>query len=542
MPDTTDINNMTLRTPLGVRDLTDLDGVLDATKELYELETRGLGTLSALAGRIENLIATRESGANDHIEAEGLIQQSADLYRDIPGIRAVAALGIEPLRTKESTIVVTEADEDTGEVSERRVHLERLQVGEATGVLFSYRGTAYLYSLTSAAKVDKMGHQDWTRMLIRTIVRLRPRRLRAVSVSRYTRNLEVAGLILHAASRHVDQIWAGALELQMQGPRAPMDKLLFTMLAMAAALERDALVSRTVAGKVHAAKRNRWLPGSRSVPPGYRMFEKTLVPVPEDKPAVQALLRLLVQQPTPTAFVKKADELGLRLRVRKVSVDDATEAVDLGAGEMLGDDRGRKHVHSTSKHQKMASFMAYVPLYVTGQRVVKLPNPFPGAEEIAGVPVIVGKGGREEVHVVSTFGVPEGGWADQDLLDAALATAINYSKGHDIAVAEKLLSGLDNPDAHAKVSTAMEARAANKQKAPESVLWAGTTWRDNDWKWELRGRGARTLQLTRVPLFRPDDDQTDDDLGAGPSVDVDTPTPDPTRGPTHGPSHCKDSQ
>lgn len=464
---------------LSIRDLTDVDRVLEATRELYEMESAGVPGSRA---RIGDLVLARESSANDYLEIEGLIAQAASLYSEIDGIEAVAALGIEPLRTSERTLLVQMADPASGEESLHPLHLERLEVGKAKGVLFSFRGTAYLYSLTSAAKVDELGHQDWTRMLIRVICRLRPHRLRAVSVSRYTRNLEVAGLLLHAASRHVDQIWAGPLELQMRGTRAPMDKLLFTMLAMAAALERDALVSRMVAGKVNAARRNQWLAGARSVPPGYELVEKTLVPVAADRPLVQAMLTLIVSRPTAMQFVVRAGELGLRLR----PLADA-------------DAEGRSVAYTSSPGSKLDSFLALLPLYATGQKVVKLPNPFPGAKHFADIPVVCSADGREEVHIVSTFGVPEGGWADQALLDAALAVAIERSERANIVNNADLLAGLDDPETHAMVATAMEARRAAPPKAPESTLWSGVRWSSGDTMWQLVGRGVDSMELLRYP-------------------------------------------
>jgi hypothetical protein len=459
---------------LDLRDLHDPDHLMRITKDLYEAESNGV---SSLADRVSDMVLMRESGANDWLDAEGLIQQAAALYSEIDGIEAVARLGVEPLKTKRSTLEIVE-DPDSDAPVVTVVHVSRLRVGKTSGVLFSYRGTAYLYSLASAATVDQMGQQDWTRMLIRELVRLRPRRLRAVSVSRYTRNLEVAGLLLHAASQHVDEVWAGPLELTMRGPRAPMDKLLFVMLAMAAALERDALVSRMMAGKVNAARKNRWLQGARRVPPGYRMAEgNSLVPAPEERERVQAILRLIASRPTTTEFVKRLGALGLKLA--PISGVEGERSVEF------------THGRNTKKRQ----FYALVPLWITGQKVVKLPNPFPGAKELGGMPVVRGRNGREEVHIVCDFGLPPGGWADEDLLNAAFAAAVEWSDS-----VARPLGELSSTEVHGLVMSIQEdrQRGQDRQKAPEALPWCGSTWEPGDGHvWGLFGRGTG-WQLVRT--------------------------------------------
>lgn len=471
------MTKLSAESPFGrsVTPTVDVDALMDATRDLYECTASAVPQGDA---RVADLCLMRESDRNDFLDAEGLIAQLAGVFSFLPGVEAVKELGIEPLRTKATFVIVREADQ-SGQIVESKVHVEVRRVGRTRAVLFAYRGVHYLYSLASAATIDELGNQEWTTLLIRVVTQLRPTHVRTVNVSRYVRNQDVAGLLLHAFSRHVEKVWIGAMELSMRGERAAMDKLLFTMLATAAALERDWIVSRTLAGKVNKLRNGKWINGPKALPFGYVMdADKRLMVDPSQRDLVREVLLLVAERPTPKEFVQRLGALGVKMAALP----------SVGVAE-------RSVRHSQNPVGKWHSVLSYVPLYATGEYVASLPNPFPGADEVAGAPITKDAQGREEIRVRLRPGLPEGGWAEPEVLRAALAVAHEESRDAltaDASASAALAAGGEG-------LSIMEPRRSMNTKAPSALPWSGATWQTTDphLTWMLAARTSARYTLVR---------------------------------------------
>lgn len=465
---------------------TDVDRLLDSTRTMYDQSTSGV---RAHAQRCGDLILMRESNTNAYLDAASLLHQLAGLFPDIDGINNVAAAGLAPMFAKDAR--VSFSPDSPGRTTEQ-VHVQRYQEGTTKAFLFCYRGTYYLYSLASAATLNEMGNQDWTTLLIKILHQLRPRRLRSVSISRFVRNVDVAGLLLHACSRHVDEVYVGALRLEMTGARAPMDKLLFTMLALSAALERDASVNRLVAGKVNALRHNRWIGHDHHVPPGYRTDDDGKVAVaPEDRDLVRSILLTIAAEPNALEFVERLGALGL---------------TTLAYSEGKAIEKSVAYVRRPDA--LWARMLRHVPLWATGRKLTRLPNPFPGAKQVAGVDVTLSNQGREELAMYLCPGLPEGGWAEPPIIDAAMAVAIRHAQSNRT---EALATELEirETDVHALVGTAAEHQRLlmdrQKLKASMLPLWSGTSWTTDDdtLTWELHSEKANYYRIVRNLNDRP---------------------------------------
>jgi hypothetical protein len=284
-------------------------------------------------------------------------------------------------------------------------------------------------------------------------------------------------------ANNVDQVWVGRMPLQMRGERAPMDKLLFTMLAMAAAFERDWIVSRTNAGKLNKLRNNIWIAGERALPIGYVMDEhKHLVPDETQRELVRDVLLLVAERPTPKEFVTRLGALGVKMQ--------PLPSVQLGE---------RNVRHSQNALGKWLSVLSYLPLYATGQHVSRHPNPFAGAEEISGCPVTRDEDGREEVQIVTFPGVPDGGWAEPEIVSAALAVAIDDAQERGSRVLHPTIAKqVKSPLVRKLLASLVGRKTSKKTKAPTALPLSGSTWNtEPGMTWQLNGREAVSYTLVR---------------------------------------------
>ena len=466
--------------------ITDVDELIEETRDKYEA---AVATVKAntphSSGRIRDLCIIRESDSNDFLDAEGLIAQLASLFPDLSGIEAVNRLGIEPLRRRQSgTLLIVDIDPQTGEEVEHKTHLNVIREGRTRASLFTYQGVHYLYSLSSAAKVDELGSQEWTDLLMKQLARLRPENVRTINMSRFVRNQDVAGSLLNAMAVNVKRVWLGSVPLEMKGPRAPMDKLLFVMLAMAAAIERDAIVARTSAGKLNKLRNGIWISGERAVPIGYVLDDAhQILPDPAQGHVVRELLLLVAEKPTPKEFVNRLGAMGVKLQ--------AIPSVGL---------EKRSAAFARQPYGKWLSVLSHMPLYATGEHIVHAKNPFPGVNELGGMAVVEGDAGHEEVQVVLKPGVPGGGWAEPEIVSAALAVAIEHSgvENPESALPAVTAATLSDSEVHARVLS-LKAMKVHKPKAVKTLPWSGTRWQNSrhGHTWELDSRGGKRYVLVR---------------------------------------------
>lgn len=336
-----------------------------------------LSGLAPSAVRVPLLVVCRESSEYDRVLMEGMVQQTLAYVGDRPSVAIARDLAIRPLT-------------DGGGVG---LPVVPLVYGRARATLFEIEGDHFLYSMTSAAKSDAVGDNAWTQLAVGVLAALRPQRLVVASMSRLVRSFEHSAVMLQAVSRHVDEVQAGPTTLRMRGEGSESGQLMWALMAMVAASERQLIVQRLTAGMVAKYRRGEWLKGLGAVPLGYRLdpSSKALIVDPDQTSALHAAWTLLADRSVPSwAIVRRLGEMGISTpRVRKLRGEDATVA------DLVDPQTYLRHL------------LKWVPLYLTGEHVTRWQNPFEGAPHVAGMPVHKGRGGREELHFSYRVGRPD---------------------------------------------------------------------------------------------------------------------------------------
>lgn len=346
-----------------------------------------LPTLDATQdGRVEHLVVVRESPQYDNILLEGMIGQTVGRLLHLPGADEVLAAGLSPV------------------VGPSPFREFRIRKHRTNMVLFAHCGVLYMYSQGSAAAANTNDHENaFVELLVDVIEHYRPVNMYVATFSRLVRSTEFAGRLQRAVNRNVDVVHYGEQQLR---PRTPDGKIMWTMLALLADMERDLIVQRLFAGLCTAYQRGMWILNEEAVPPGYVFDPETRLvhPDPEMVEPVRALLTMM-GDPTLTArrVLDEAGGMGLSsAKVRRLYGQDAT-FTDVSRAD-----------------SKLASLVDWIDTYETGRTTITYSNPFPGATSFGSLKV-EGAGPHEPGVVRFTFdwGLPEGGWASPDVFEAA---------------------------------------------------------------------------------------------------------------------------
>ena len=337
-------------------------------------------------GRIDHLVVVRESPQYDYLLMEGMIGQTVGRLTHLPGAEEVLAVGIEPVH-------------GTGpfRTFQYRKH-------GTSAVMFEHCGVLYLYSLGSAAKANIDDRDNaFVELLVDVLEYYRPRNVYVATFSRLVRSTEFAGRLQGAVNAHVDVIHSGEQQIR---PKTTEGKIMWSMLALMADMERDLIVQRLFAGMCNAYQRGRWVLNEEAVPPGYVLdpTSKTVTADPSMVEPVRLLLTLMAD-PTVTSrrVVDAAGEAGLTsATIRRLHGPDATFA------DIIRSD------------SKLASLVEWIDTYETGTAVITHPNPFPGATGFGALKVEgASSGSSGVVRFKYDWGLPPGGWAPPEVLQAA---------------------------------------------------------------------------------------------------------------------------
>lgn len=334
---------------------------------------------TAGASRLDHLVVMRESARYDHMLMEGMIAQTLAKVAHLPGAAELREAGIDVVKNPDRWGATT-----------RRVGGSHMVMVERDGVL-------YLYSMGSAAKNDFNDTNAFVSELVNIVNTYRPRDSWVAAFTRLLRSADHVGDLLRAFSEHTQSLHCEA-EINVATPEG---RMLFQVLAMIAAMERDYIVRRHTAGRVAQWRRGEWIPNA--YPPGYRIEGRRLVIDDSMVDAVRRMLLVLSDRGlTPTETIARVGGLGIATpKIIQIHGERATIA------------------DARNPSQAVQNLVGWVDLYSSGHHETLWPNPFPGVPDIAGLQVEEMDGYRYGVlRLVQEVPLPEGGWADQATFDA----------------------------------------------------------------------------------------------------------------------------
>ncbi len=346
-------------------------------------------TLPLLPGTQEKrapaLVIARESSYDSNVLMEGMIGQTVGSNLHLPGARDVLDAGIAPLL-------------GTGpfDTFQYRKH-------KTNAVVFEHQGVIYLYSMGSASMTNLSESENaFIELLCDVFSAYRPENVYVATFNRLLRSMDFSGKLLQAAKRDVGVLHCGTTTID---PRSGPGKAMWATFALVADMERDSIVQRLFSGQVNKYSTGKYILGSEAVPPGYRLAEDgTVVPVPELQDAVRQLLTMMADpRLTARQIVDAAGADGLSSdTIKRIHGIDATFA-DLCRAD-----------------SRLASLIDWMDTYRTGTVDIFHRNPFPGAirfRELVVEGVAPNDPGFIRFHY--DWGIPEGGWAPDDVIAAA---------------------------------------------------------------------------------------------------------------------------
>jgi DNA invertase Pin-like site-specific DNA recombinase len=497
---------------------------------------RAIQNKAARVRRALGLFVVRESNENDDVQFDGMRQQTYAKYRTSQAVQEVRAAGMAPL-TQDVIWIQTTVD---GEPREVEVPVELLVEGGTKAYLFFWRGFWHLWSQASAAKLGRnRSTNEFTDILIRVIEEKRPMAVFAANFSRLIRSQWQGGRLMAAMQGNVDVVVTGETRFQLTGEAAANGLLMFSMFATVASMERNWIVQRLVAGRIASWRRDEWPFADRISLLGYAFDSNSkklvLDPDPKVRERVRDMLMVLVGDAPPAEMVRQLSDLGCTVVRRQ---NGKTERVPASAAQAPG--------------EYVAALYSWAPVWCAGEYLWRHRNAFPGVRELAGVPVVYmpKEEGRQEVDpaaallrelgvgelaselrdlVTSQDGddldagelqmllkvpLPEGGWAEPELLEAFAQKSIERSQAKlestvlrplSAAVAEKSANAalherivartvrIDDFDGHG-------SRVSTSRGKSKIAAFAGRSWVRDGWVYEMAVASGALLKVVRHPL------------------------------------------
>lgn len=439
----------------------------------------------AVEGRLPVLFNVRESDEKNRSLFANMVDQSYVPYRDDPWIAALLAVGLAPLDAEDTFAVQVASREGVQRVE---VSVTRIRRGSSTIVYFRTGPYGHAWAMSSAAKENAEGDNDFTQMLIERVKSLRPQVLVVQAISRLARSVGEGSLVVSAVVKSVDQVWVGGYNLmEMTGPNASYGKQALSRQVEFAANERDSIVSRTLAGRVGRARAGAWPFGKSAVPFGYELEPRSrrLVAVAGVRERVREMLLALGEDSAPSVIIDQLAALQVPARRPRSS--------QLLAYQTQARDNPRAVVDG---------LLSWAPVWVNGEYLYRWACPYPGLVEFNGAPVVSIPDDRDngEIQVLLHVEVPEGGWAEDAVLRrvaemAKLRSAAQVAS--DSLVAERPLhASIEaqsvDPDllravqgAHRKGERRAQA-GPRKRGTPKVAPFSGFSWWDEGAHYELK--------------------------------------------------------
>jgi DNA invertase Pin-like site-specific DNA recombinase len=450
------------------------------------------------------LFVIRESDEWDLELFNAMREQTYQNHRHLPQVDAVREAALAPLNADHFEVTVHLED---GRTRRDRVIVEEVRKGTTRAYLFYYEGYWHLWSRASATKLGDAGVNDFTAILMEVIERVRPKELFAANFSRLVRSQTQGNRLASVLEGNVDVVWAGRMPITLCGEHAPIGLMMIGMFATVASLERDWIVQRLLTGRIAKWRNNVWPHGPQTVPFGYLLDEqKRLVPDVSKRDAVREMLLILSAEMPPAETVRQLDRAGVTsMRAHR----RLKRRVPIGA--------------MASPQVVVDSLYSWALIWVRGEYLFRVSNVFRGMNELAGVPIVhdpFDPEDRGEMQMLYKPGVPEGGWAEEPVLEAFMSASLRH---HDRLVTEKGHSSSRPLSAQVRAASAdpvsmdrllsptnaagydratVQRRAGARARRLVSVL-AGRHWLADGWYYELYKLGEDRFKLIRWPVDAP---------------------------------------
>lgn len=493
------------------------------------------------------MVVIRESDEHDLTMFNGMREQTLQLLSHVPAIAAIHAAGMAPMTCGDSFVITTRGKK--GQLETITIPVRTLP-GSPNTRLFSYGGYVHLWSMSSAAKENDAGINAFTQVLVDCLEEYKPVEVYAANISRLVRSQQQAALLLRALLNKVDIVWAGSVPFHFKGAAAQTGMLLFSVIAMMSAIERDWIVQRLMCGRIAAWRAGKWPFGNSFVPFGYR-FDPDSERLEVDfslVDTVREMLEILGQLDVPDK--EMARQLGA------IGVTSSRPPAD-------GEDERRNIALLTSPRSALDSLYACAPLWIHGEYLLRQRNGFQGLKNINGLTVV--RAGDDEVadqleslglmddldallqdgeseadmfgidddtfnvieetfrnldedcgeiQMLYKFSVPEGGWAEPNVL-LAFATAA-LARHERLApkrtsmrpISDEVRAASADAHLHAtllngthargtdKVSTDRRDRARARKDVPPLT---GRSWTRDNMVYETRSHSKRYIEVHMMP-------------------------------------------
>lgn len=425
-------------------------------------------------------------------------------YRDIPAVEAIRRAGLKPLKSDSFRVRTVGPGGEAGPAEPVRV--EYFERGGTRALLFYFGGYWHLWSRASAAMLSKNGVNEFTDILIEVIERIRPLDLYAANFSRLIRSQAQGHRLMAAMAGNVQRVRAGEVTFELEGPRSNVDMMMFSMFAMVASMERNWIVQRLLAGRVAKWRRGEWPFGRATIPFGYTLEAKTqrLVPDPSKRAAVREMLLVLSGDAPTSEMARQLSRVGV-----------VTSRPSSATGKHL------VPVALVSKDAYVKSLYGWAAVWCQGEFLFRISNVFRDLDELSGLHVARDPSRPDDVgelQMLYKVGVPEGGWAEPEVLRAfaqkaidMVSTEVDARRRHrPRPLTAAVRQGSSDADLHGQMlpsSSLLDGERPADAPAPARARqriapWTGRKWIDGDFFYELRARDVGRYYLLRWPLLR----------------------------------------
>ena len=444
---------------------------------------------------IEILFVIRESDESDLVLFDQMRYQTYVVHRGDPLIAAIMAAGMNPLHC-DSEFELT-VPTPTGPQT-IKVQVEIHDRGRSKARLFRVGNTAHLWSRGTAAIENEDRTNDFTEILTDVVTELRPRIVTAANFSRLIRNQDQGSSLSKAFSNNgVEVVQAGGMDFPFQGPKAGVGKLMFSVFAMVAEMERNWIVTRLLAGKVASWRRGEWPYGKNTVPFGYTYepASRRLVPDLSKRGKVRSMLLALSSGSAPLELVEQLASYGVTSM--RPGRRDATATL----------------AATGNPRQMIDNFFAWAPLWVSGEYLYRVTSSLKDTPELAGLTLScdpTDPDDRGELQMLSRVDMPTDGWAEPSVLEAFRAAALQratelrgtHSRSTRPLTAAvragsadvELLDGLLNPQAMRGIDQRSRREVRRRRGQRTLAMLSGMTW--------AAGRTRFELQVVRRGVYK----------------------------------------